>query len=150
MTEQLPQSKDAIAALIPHQGTMCLLDRVEAWTVDQVTCTTRSHLAADNPLRRDGRLAAVHLCEYGAQAVAVHGAIAAAKEGLGTVRPAVLVALRDVTLVDDDISCADRLEVQAKRMQQSAAGWLYRFCVTGAGRVLATGRVTIMPTQIHP
>ena len=41
-----------ILELIPHQGTMCLLDEVTAWSDATITCRTRSHLSPDNPLRR--------------------------------------------------------------------------------------------------
>jgi predicted hotdog family 3-hydroxylacyl-ACP dehydratase len=50
-------------ALIPHQGTMCLLDEVVAWDADAIHARSRSHSRADNPLRSDGRLRAVHLPE---------------------------------------------------------------------------------------
>src|SRR3546814_5046341 len=61
-------------------------------------CRTESHRAAANPLRRDGQLAAVHLIEYGAQAMAVHGGWMArqnraAGDGAGA-RPGVLAAVR--------------------------------------------------------
>ncbi len=66
-----------LLSLIPHQGAMCLLDRVVEWDKDRVLLATATHRAADNPLRLDGRLRAVHLCEYGAQAMAVHGGLSA-------------------------------------------------------------------------
>ena len=53
-------SRARILELIPHQGTMCLLDEVTAWSERAITCRTRSHLAPDNPLRRDGRAQPVY------------------------------------------------------------------------------------------
>ena len=66
-----------IATLIPHTGAMVLLDRVEAWDTDGILCRARSHLDDDNPLRRDGRLAACCGLEYALQAAALHGALIA-------------------------------------------------------------------------
>ena len=63
-----------IAAHIPHQGGMCLLDRVESWTGTEIVCRTRSHLAADNPLRYQCSLGIANGIEYAAQAMAVRGA----------------------------------------------------------------------------
>lgn len=139
--------RDAIAALIPHQGTMCLLDRVVEWDEDRVILATSTHRAADNPLRLDGRLRAVHLCEYGAQAMAVHGGLSAQAEGK-TARPGFLVSLRDVKLQLDFI---DQLEgeliVSAHRLLESAASWQYSFVVAHAGVTIATGRAAIMARQ---
>ena len=66
-----------LEALIPHAGGMCLLDTVESWDAETIHCRSLSHLRADNPLREKGRLAALHLAEYGAQAMAVHGGLLA-------------------------------------------------------------------------
>jgi predicted hotdog family 3-hydroxylacyl-ACP dehydratase len=136
--------RDAIAALIPHQGAMCLLDRVVEWDKDHVVLATATHRAADNPLRLDGRLRAVHLCEYGAQAMAVHGGLSAQADGK-TARPGFLVSLRDVKLHVDFI---DQLEgellVTAQRLLESTGSWQYSFEVTYAGQTIASGRAAIM------
>jgi predicted hotdog family 3-hydroxylacyl-ACP dehydratase len=133
--------RDAIAALIPHQGAMCLLDRVVEWDKDRVVLATSTHRAADNPLRLAGRLRAVHLCEYGAQAMAVHCAQADGK----TARPGFLVSLRDVKLQVDFIDALDgELLVSAQRLLESAGSWQYAFEVTHAGKVIATGRAAVM------
>src|ERR1700704_586052 len=103
-------------ALIPHQGTMCLLDEVVAWDANTIHARSRTHLRADNPLRSDGRLRAVHLCEYGAQAMAVHGGLLARAAG-GTAAPGFLVSLRAVELAIariDDLS--DVLDVHAEKL----------------------------------
>ncbi|MEJ0036471.1 MAG: phosphotransferase [Gammaproteobacteria bacterium] len=139
--------RDAIAALIPHQGAMCLLDRVVAWDKDHVVLATGTHHAADNPLRLDGRLRAVHLCEYGAQAMAVHGGLCAQADGK-TARPGFLVSLRDVKLQVDFIDSLDgELLVSAQRLLESAGSWQYSFEVTHAGETIATGRAAIIARQ---
>jgi len=136
--------RDAIGALIPHQGAMCLLDRVVEWDNDHVVLATRTHRAADNPLRLEGRLHAVHLCEYGAQAMAVHGGLSAQAEGKSA-RPGFLVSLRDVKLNVDFIDSLDgELMVSAQRLLESAGSWQYSFEVTHAGQMIASGRAAIM------
>ena len=47
-----------IAAHIPHQGTMCLLNAVLEWDESRIVCEAMSHNLPDNPLRAEGRLGA--------------------------------------------------------------------------------------------
>ena len=54
-------SREAIAALVPHQGAMCLLDRALEWDAARIICEAESHAAPGNPLRRDGMLPAIPL-----------------------------------------------------------------------------------------
>lgn len=136
--------REQIAALIPHQGAMCLLDRVISWDADQIVLATATHRAPDNPLRSAGGLRAVHLCEYGAQAMAVHGGLMARAER-GAAQPGFLVSLRDVTLHVDFVDhLAGELQISARRLLASSASWQYSFEVRHEGRVLATGRAAIV------
>ena len=66
-------NKAEIRTLIPHSGSMCLLDEVTQWDDRSIVCATNTHRDPANPLRRNGHLSAVHAFEYGAQAAAVHG-----------------------------------------------------------------------------
>ncbi|HET9482386.1 MAG TPA: phosphotransferase [Xanthomonadales bacterium] len=136
--------RDELAALIPHQGAMCLNERVLAWDADRVRLATATHRAADNPLRRDGRLRALHLCEYGAQAMAVHGGLCARAAG-GRAAPGYLVSLRAVELHCDHVEeLPGELEVEAERLAASPESWQYAFEVRHDGRVLARGRAAVM------
>ncbi len=137
----LPATRAAIAALIPHQGAMCLLESVTAWTEAGIVCTTSSHAAADNPLYRDGLLAALHLCEYGAQAMALHGALG---DAAGASKPGMLVALRDIKLAVACVEPRGQLEVRAQQVQASATGCQYEFEVKLEARVLASGRAMVL------
>ena len=87
--------REQILRRVPHQGAMCLWDEVMAWTPQDIHLRAFNHRDPAHPLRSAGRLRALHLCEYGAQAMAVHGGLRAAA---GAVTPGVLVALRDVQL----------------------------------------------------
>lgn len=137
-------SREDIEALIPHKGTMCLLDSVLDWSAQYVHCRTRSHQRSDNPLRRDDRLRAVHLCEYGAQAMAVHGGLLAAEDG-GVARPGLLVSLRgmqiDLAWLHD---LGGELDVRAEVLLTSADSWQYRVVIAHGGLQIATGRAAVM------
>lgn len=136
--------KSAFEHLIPHAGSMCLLDEVVAWDAAHLHARSASHQRADNPLRADGVLHAVNLCEYAAQAMAVHGALRARKDG-GAARPGFLVALRDVALnverIDD---LPGRLQVHVECLLAMADSLHYAFRVEHRGAVLATGRAAVM------
>ena len=92
-----PIGRDAILALVPHQGAMCLWDEVVAWDEGSIHLRACNHRDPAHPLRAAGQLRAVHLCEYGAQAMAVHGGLRAREAG-GLAKPGLLVALRGVEL----------------------------------------------------
>src|SRR5262245_26446045 len=106
---------------------MCLLERVVAWDGERITLATTTHRAAGNPLRRHGRLRAVHLCEYGAQAMAVHGALCARAAG-GVAQPGLLVSLRAVRFAVDAMEALDgELVVEAGRLLETPDSWQYQF-----------------------
>lgn len=136
--------RDAIMALVPHQGAMCLWDEVLAWDPQTIRVRARNHRDATHPLRSGGRLRAVHLCEYGAQAMAVHGGLRAREAG-GVARPGLLVALRAVQLhvarIDD---LAGAIECEAQVLVDSESGWQYGFRITHAGDLLAEGRAAVL------
>jgi predicted hotdog family 3-hydroxylacyl-ACP dehydratase len=132
-----------IAELIPHAGAMCLLERIEAWDESSVTLTTSSHRDPANPLVGQSGLRAIHLCEYGAQAMAVHGGLIAQARG-ERASPGVLVSLRDVSFYRDFVHDLDGdLRVEARRIQASGSAWQYSFRVVHAGALLAQGRTTV-------
>ena len=134
----------AILALIPHQGTMSLLDEVLEWDAERILCATRSHQRPDNPLRRDGKLGAIHLCEYGAQAMAVHGGLLAREHGQ-IAKPGLLVSLRAVQIhaarVDD---LDDPLLVEADKLLDGGSSWQYQFRVRHRDLLIVEGRAAVM------
>ena len=139
-----------IADLIPHAGSMCLLERIVGWDDTHVQLATQSHARADNPLRHAGRLSVVMLCEYGAQATTVHGGLLAARTG-GRAPPGFLVSLRDVTLTGVALEqLAGEIDVQATRLHGDGSGWQYTFAVSHQGRLLASGRTAIMLRREPP
>ena len=141
---------DAIARRIPHQGSMCLLDRVTAWDSSQISCEASSHRDDSNPLRAYGRLGAACGIEYAAQAMAVHGAlIAEAQLSAGKTSPApqigYLASIRGATLhVErlDDLS--EILSIRAERLSGDASTILYSFSLHAGPALLLSGRAVVV------
>jgi predicted hotdog family 3-hydroxylacyl-ACP dehydratase len=132
-----------IAALIPHSGRMCLLERIDRWDDVSIVLSTTTHRAPDHPLISPGGLRAIHLCEYGAQAMAVHGGLLAMRRGERAL-PGLLVSLRDVDLWIDYIDgLPGELMVAASRLHDSATTWQYEFTVSHEGTRLAQGRAMV-------
>jgi predicted hotdog family 3-hydroxylacyl-ACP dehydratase len=133
------------AAHIPHAGDMRLLDAVNEWSETSIHATALRHRADGHPLRSEGGLHAVHLAEYGAQAVAVHGAVLAISRGAPELRQGRLVSLRDVRL---DVEYVDlsrgMLDVRAECLFADAHGAHYHFTVAQNDAPLAAGRVAVM------
>lgn len=136
--------REAILGLVPHQGSMCLWDGVVAWDAAGVRLRTAGHRAADHPLRSGGRVRALHLCEYGAQAMAVHGGLLALAPG-ATPRPGMLVALRDVVLhVERLDDLPGLLECEATQLAAGEDSQLYAFRIVHQGALVGSGRATVM------
>ena len=132
-----------IAAHIPHQAGMCLLDTVAEWSAQGIRCVSSSHRHPANPLREDGRLGAACGIEYAAQAMAIHGALLATKDEQP--RQGYLASVRGVELrVDrlDDI--ATDLDIEAERLSGDDNNVLYRFEVRADGRLLLDGRAAVI------
>lgn len=138
----MTHGREQIEALVPQRGAMCLLERVLSWDADGIVCASANHRRPDHPLRARGRLHALAGIEYAAQAVALHGALAArAGRPIGS---GVLASLRGVELrterldlvAGELLAIADALVVERRHM-------LYAFRVEGDGRILLKGRAAI-------
>jgi predicted hotdog family 3-hydroxylacyl-ACP dehydratase len=136
-----------IASLVPHAGTMCLWDAVSEWDDERIVLRSDGHRDPAHPLRSGGLLRAVHLCEYGAQAMAVHGGLLARERG-GVAPPGMLVALRGIALhcarLDD---LPDALECEAHALVAGEGAQQYRFAIRHRGTLLAEGRAAVMLRQ---
>jgi predicted hotdog family 3-hydroxylacyl-ACP dehydratase len=122
---------------------MCLLDGVLEWNAQRILCRASSHHDPANPLRVDGRLPAACGIEYGAQAMAVHGALLAAD---GTpLGPGILASVRGVQLLADRLDeHAGVLRVAAERLSGEEDHILYAFSVAGDAGELLRGRATVV------
>ena len=132
-----------IAARIPHQGSMCLLDAVVACSATAIDCRAISHRDPANPLRADGRLGAANGIEYAAQAMAVHGALLAGLEAAP--RQGYLTSVRSVRLLVERLEdLPQALDIHAERLSGDANHILYQFSLSHAGRLLLDGRAAVV------
>ncbi|ANJ68035.1 3-hydroxylacyl-ACP dehydratase [Halothiobacillus diazotrophicus] len=132
-----------IAALIPHDGAMCLLDQVVDWQPEVIHCLATSHRAADNPMRLDGRLGVASGIEYAAQAMAVHGALRARRETAA--KKGYLTRVQQISFhVDALDACAEPLAIEARLLMGNAQIVRYAFSVSAGGRLLLDGQATVM------
>ena len=144
MLADISIDKAEIRTLIPHSGLMCLLDEVRQWDERSIVCVSNTHRDPANPLRRQGRLSAVHAFEYGAQAAAVHGGLRA--RAIGTMAPpGYLAALREGRLHVTRLDYIHLpLRICATYVFGEGANTVYEFVVSAATVVVAEGRVTIV------
>ncbi len=137
-------TKAEIRTLIPHSGLMCLLDEVIQWGDRSILCISNTHRDPANPLRRQGRLSAVHAFEYGAQAAAVHGGLRARMAGT-MAPPGYLAALRDGRLHVTRLDYIHLpLRICATHLFGGGANTVYEFVLSAATVLVAEGRVTIV------
>ena len=136
--------RSEILGLVPHQDAMCLWDEVASHGPERISLRAHNHRDPAHPLRSGGCLRAVHLCEYGAQAMAVHGGLRVRASG-GAVRPGMLVALRGVALhvarIDD---LPGALEGEAELLMEGGSSQQYAFRIRHAGVLLAEGRAAVV------
>ena len=135
--------RDWIEAHLPHRGAMCLLDGVLEYDGRRIVCRASSHSDPANPLRVGDRLPAACGVEYGAQAMAAHGALLAADGArLG---PGVLASVRALTLHADRLDdVPGPLRITAERLSGERDHILYDFSVAGEAGELLRGRATVV------
>lgn len=144
-------NKDEICARIPHAGAMCLLDRVEAWDQDGITCSASSHHDARNPLRSHGRLHAVCGLEYAAQAMAVHGSLIndagsghSPENPPGKPKVGFLASVRELKMhVERLDKVAADLRIKVQRLNHIEGISVYGFEVAAGDRLLISGRAAV-------
>jgi predicted hotdog family 3-hydroxylacyl-ACP dehydratase len=139
--------REQLQQLVQHQGSMCLWDAVLAWDADSITLEAGNHTDPAHPLRNGDALHAVHLCEYGAQAMAVHGGLLAQGQPSAA---GMLVALRDVQLHCARIdTLAGPLHGRATLLAAGAGSQQYQFEIHHGQQLLAQGRAAVM-LQLPP
>lgn len=136
--------KARIRGLVPHAGSMCLLDEVRHWDKTSIDCIAHSHRDAQHPLRRDGALAAVHLVEYCAQAMALHRGLVSESEGERAPR-GWLVAARDFRLLVERLdTLAGPLTIRARELLYFDGGTQYDITAEAEGRAIGGGRISVV------
>ncbi len=133
-----------LCSLIPHSFDMCLLDRVESWDDNNIVCYSSLHLLKTNPLRRNESLSSIHLLEYAAQAMAVHGGLHDREQGR-QISEGYLAALRDVKIELCQLNnLQTELRIKANKIFSQAGNMIYAFSVSAEEITLVTGRATVV------
>ncbi len=142
-------TKNELASLLPHAGTMRLLDGVELWDDSTIRCRAVSHRDPANPLRRGAKLGVVAGLEYAAQAMGVHVGLLNGRPSAGGSAVGYVGGLRDVTFGQDLLDdCAEELTVDATRLFADQRSFMYRFVVSCHGHEVLAGRASIFLTQV--
>ncbi len=128
---------------LPHQGSMCLLDRIAAWDTRAIRAVASSHRNQDNPLRAHGRLGAACGIEYAAQAMAAHSALLTVPG-----RPSRIGYLTSVRGVELQVSRLDDIAadllVEAERLSGDLNTLLYEFRISAGEKWLLMGRIAVV------
>lgn len=130
--------------MIPHSGLMCLIDGVESWDEETISCISNSHKFENNPLRSNNQLSTVNAIEYGAQAMAIHGALLAKKTN-HSFPAGYLAAARDVKF--GMIQRLDTLElpltINSTKMLSSGGNLMYSFQIHSGDEFVMSARLTV-------
>lgn len=139
----------AFEPLLPHTGTMCLLDRVLAWDDRHIRCRAASHRNPGHPLAEAGRLHAVCGVEYAAQAAALHAGLMAPANRDEAATAGYLAGIRHLSLARlrlDDL--ADDLIIAAERQLADRGGLVYDFRIAAGAHPVLAGRLSILFPKI--
>ncbi len=132
--------KAEIETLIPHNGKMCLIDQVDFWDIETISCSTRSHQQPDHPLRINGQLSSIHLLEYGAQTIAIHGGLLRKEK-----TPGFLAAIRNAEFFIDRIdNLAFQIYINATAEIKTETGAVYEFVISAEDKTILTARATVI------
>ncbi len=130
--------------LIPHAGKMLLIEQVASWSTHHIHCISHTHLDSDHPLRFENSLSAMHLIEYGAQTMAIHGGLLS-----GISSPGYLAAVRGAHFHIDTLdTLSGTLHIYAKAELKIENGAVYSFRITDDQDILLLdARATVIHTQ---
>lgn len=135
-----------IESLIPHAGTMCLLDGVIECDAQRIRCISSSHTALDNPLRTANGLPALCGIEYAAQAMALHGGMQAAAAGSDQrPRAGYLAGVRDVSCAAPRLdTLGTPLTIEAECLMGDGNNVVYAFRLSADDATVLQGRATVV------
>ena len=138
----------SIETLLPHAGRMRLIDRIVSYDEQTIVCESDSHRAADHPLVEGGVLSIVCGLEYGAQAMAIHGALLARGE---RARHGYLVAASDLRWSVERLDqCATPLLIKAVTEFRTDNQVAYRFEISASGTAVLSGRASVVLNAPFP
>ncbi|MHA1539397.1 MAG: hypothetical protein ACTSXQ_02860 [Alphaproteobacteria bacterium] len=134
-------NKEKLRHLIPHDGTMLLIDKVLSFDAENLVACTQTHLDLKNPLLKEGRLRAVCGIEYGAQAIALHRSLADKKEQ----KEGYLISVRGIKLYVEEINNVEKdLQITVKSVLKGSDNSIYHFAIRTENQLLIEGNATVL------
>jgi predicted hotdog family 3-hydroxylacyl-ACP dehydratase len=142
-------TKSEISGLLPHKGSMCLLDSVESWDEKTIHCRATSHRSPGNPLRHGTGLSAMAGLEYAAQAMGVHVGLLNPERSTNRLIGYV-GAVRDVTIGRERLDdLPGHLTIKADRLLEGEYSFMYQFRLSAEGVEIMAGRASIFLKQVE-
>ncbi len=122
---------------------MCLLEQVEQWDEQGITCSALSHTDAHNPLREGEQLPITAGIEYAAQAMAIHGSLNRPADN-GAPRVGYLAVLSRVSWQVPRLdTLTGPLTVRAEQQMATADGSNYEFFISHQGQTILSGLAVV-------
>ena len=138
----------AVSELVPHEPPVLALDALVAWRPGHAEA--RLTVRPDDPFVRDGRLDAVVLLEYMAQAVAACLGMEA-YAGSGGVRVGMVIACRQMAIRRPSLAVGEVLAISADRVRGTDALSHYDGAVRdGDGELVASATMTLVHGEKPP
>lgn len=138
-----------ICDLIPHTGSMCLLDTVTAWDQGSIRCTAISHRQISNPFIDSAgyAMSSAILVEYGAQAAAVHAGLL--QQGMAGNGTAYIGAVKNLKFHHKKVSRdIETLLVTAQCELNSREGAIYTIeCGDDSDVIISARIVLVLPDK---
>lgn len=141
-------NKSQICQLLPHSGTMCLIDEIVSWDKEMLLAKTMSHTEIKNPLSHESSLNSIHGVEYAAQAMALHSALMKSAEKEQTESRGYLASVKNIKILQeylfekqgDDLTA---LLIKVFVLMAGNQGFSYQFEVLKGDKVYISGKITI-------
>lgn len=127
---------DALANM-PHKGNMLLIESIEDADELHIQVLAKPHSSAQYPLRVNGELYSVALCEVGAQAAAAHASLFQMKGS----HKGLLTALKSVKAERQTVpNTGQQLRVSAHKLHDDAGGSIYGFSIALGEDLILSGQ----------
>lgn len=130
-----------IEELVPHGRSICMLDRLEAWSDGFVHCTAQ--VREDSPFVRDGQLSSLITLEHLAQTIATYLGYEAHLRGQS---PSIgmVVACRDFHVHRPIVLVGENLSIRASMVQGDADRSLFEGEIHSREECIASATLTLV------
>ena len=139
-----PIDQQAIGKILPHAGSMILLEQITSASADTLYASTQSHLDKSNPLLLNKQLNSINGIEYAAQAMAIHAHLIADTTQKQP-QSGYLATVRNTTIDHPYLSQSkSELIIKVIRIMADQKGFSYNFQIYDNEQSYISGRITII------